>query len=154
MILGATTLLLDVSVGLVKTVVGRVGPLQLGPGAMRTGASTVFAHGTIFPSGHTANAVVTWGLLAWLTRRHRRSWGVAAGLLAMSIGLTTVYLGTHWVSDMLAGWAAGGLVLLAVPAIASTVDRVAGSTGAALRRRQAGRDAALVGVPASGGSLF
>jgi undecaprenyl-diphosphatase len=130
--LGLVTLLLNVSVGLVKTVIGRLGPLQLGPVAVLPGASTVFAHGTIFPSGHAANAVVTWGLLAWLARRHRRSWGVAAGLLATSIGLTTIYLGTHWVSDVLAGWAAGGLVLMAVPALTPLVHRLARAAGAAL----------------------
>ncbi|WP_448627134.1 phosphatase PAP2 family protein [Geodermatophilus sp. URMC 64] len=125
MTLGLATLLLNVSVGLVKTVIGRLGPLQLGAAATHPGASTIFADGTIFPSGHTANAVVTWGLLAWLARRHRRLWGAAAGVLAGSVGLTTVYLGTHWVSDVLAGWAAGGLVLLAVPALAAVADRLA-----------------------------
>jgi undecaprenyl-diphosphatase len=129
---GLATLLLNVSVGLVKTVIGRLGPLQLGAEAVHPGASTVFSGGTIFPSGHAANAVVTWGLLAWLARRCRRSWGVAAGLLAASIGLTTIYLGTHWVSDVLAGWAAGGLVLMAVPALTPLVHRLTQMAGAVL----------------------
>jgi len=136
-VLGLATLLLNASVGLVKTVVGRLGPLQLGPVAAHRGASTIFAGGTIFPSGHTANAVVTWGLLAWLARRHRRVWGVVAALLAVSVGLTTIYLGTHWVSDVLAGWAAGGLVLLAVPALVPPADRLARAS-AALRPRWPG----------------
>jgi undecaprenyl-diphosphatase len=136
--LGMATLLLDVSVGLVKTVIGRLGPLQLGAAAVHSGASTVFTDGTIFPSGHTANAVVTWGVLAWLARRHRRVWGLVAGLLAVSVGLTTIYLGTHWVSDVLAGWAAGGLVLLAVPALTPLVDRLARTPGAALRWARSG----------------
>ena len=29
--------------------------------------------------------------------------------------MTTVYLGTHWLSDVVLGWAAGVLVLLALP---------------------------------------
>ena len=132
--LGTATLLLNASVGLVKTVVGRLGPLQLGHAAVRAGASTVFAHGTIFPSGHAANAVVTWGLMAWLAPGYRRAWAVAAGLLAASIGLTTIYLGTHWVSDVLAGWAAGGLVLLAVPSLAPRIDRLTGAATARVRR--------------------
>jgi membrane-associated phospholipid phosphatase len=119
--LGTATLLLNASVGLVKTVIGRLGPLQLGRTALHAGGSAFFSHGTIFPSGHAANAVVTWGLLASLATSHRRLWGVVAGLLAVSIGLTTIYLGTHWVSDVLAGWAAGGLVLLAVPAVTGRV---------------------------------
>ena len=136
--LSAATLLLNASVGLVKTVIGRLGPLQLEAAAVHTGASTIFAGGTIFPSGHAANAVVTWGVLAWLARRHRRVWGLVAGLLAVSVGLTTIYLGTHWVSDVLAGWAAGGLVLLAVPALTPLVDRLARTPGAALRWARSG----------------
>src|SRR5881628_647711 len=36
---GLAIMLLNVSVGLVKTVIGRLGPLQLGPAAVRRGAS-------------------------------------------------------------------------------------------------------------------
>ncbi|MGZ6812068.1 MAG: phosphatase PAP2 family protein, partial [Blastococcus sp.] len=122
--LGVVTLLLNVSVGVVKLAVGRLGPLQLGAQAVTAGASHVFTDGTVFPSGHTANAVVTWGLLALLARRHRRLWAVVSGLLAVSIGLTTIYLGTHWVSDVAAGLAAGCLVLLAVPSLTPLVDRL------------------------------
>jgi membrane-associated phospholipid phosphatase len=138
---GLATLLLNASVGSVKTVIGRLGPLQLGPAAVHRGASTIFADGTIFPSGHTANAVVTWGLLAWLAREHRRLWAVVSAVLAGSIGLTTIYLGTHWVSDVLAGWAAGGLVLLAVPALEPLVlrlERVATGVPAWWRRARHG----------------
>jgi len=122
--LGVATLLLNVTVGLAKTVVGRLGPLQLGPAALHPSAATIFADGTIFPSGHTANAVVTWGLLALLARRRRRLWGGVAVFLAVSVGLSTIYLGTHWVSDVLAGWVAGALVLLAMPALTPLVDRL------------------------------
>lgn len=121
--LGLATLLLNVSVGLVKTVLARQGPLELGAAALRTGGSAVFDGGTIFPSGHTANAVVTWGLLAMLARRRRLA-GVLAATVAGTVGLTTIYLGTHWVSDVVAGWLAGGLVLLAVPALGPLVERI------------------------------
>ncbi|MFD0331122.1 phosphatase PAP2 family protein [Streptacidiphilus monticola] len=76
-------------------------------------------------SGHTANAVVTWGVLAYLAIRGRRAGAVLAGWMGFSVGVTTVYLGTHWVSDVLAGWASGLLVLLALPLfepIVSTMD--------------------------------
>jgi undecaprenyl-diphosphatase len=115
------TLVMNVSVGAVKLAVGRLGPLELGAGAMTPGASHIFADGTIFPSGHTANAVVTWGLLAMLARRTRPIWGAASAFVSVTVGLTTIYLGTHWVSDVLAGWAAGVLILLAVPALMPTV---------------------------------
>jgi membrane-associated phospholipid phosphatase len=116
------TLVLNVTIGVVKIAVGRLGPLQLGQNAAKIGASRVFDAGTIFPSGHTANAVVIWGLMALLAVRHRRLWAAVAGILAVTVGLSTIYLGTHWVSDVVAGWAAGGLVLLAVPRMTPIVD--------------------------------
>ena len=118
------TLVLNVTIGVVKLAVGRLGPLQLGQDAAKIGASRVFDDGTIFPSGHTANAVVIWGLMALLATRHRRVWAAIAAVLAVTVGLSTIYLGTHWVSDVVAGWAAGGLVLLAVPLMTPVVDRL------------------------------
>jgi membrane-associated phospholipid phosphatase len=118
------TLVLNVTIGVVKLAVGRLGPLQLGQNAAKIGASRVFDDGTIFPSGHTANAVVIWGLMALLATRHRRVWATVAAVLAVTVGLSTIYLGTHWVSDVVAGWAAGGLVLLAMPLMTPVVDRL------------------------------
>lgn len=104
--------LLNVTVGAVKLGTGRLGPRYTDA----VGSAEVFSGGDIFPSGHTANAVVTWGALAYLaTPRYRRAGAVAAGMVALAVGLTTVYLGTHWFSDALGGWAAGALVLLALP---------------------------------------
>jgi membrane-associated phospholipid phosphatase len=120
------TLVLNVTIGVVKLAVGRLGPLQLGQNAGNIGASRVFDNGTIFPSGHTANAVVIWGLMAMLAVRHRRVWAPVAGVVAVTVGLSTIYLGTHWVSDVVAGWAAGGLVLLAVPGMTPLVERLEG----------------------------
>ncbi|QMU80223.1 phosphatase PAP2 family protein [Streptacidiphilus sp. PB12-B1b] len=109
--LGVALVLLNMSVGAVKIGMGRLGPHY----AHVAGSSELFLGGGIFPSGHTANAVVTWGILAYLASRWRRFGGVVAGFMGVTIGLTTLYLGTHWVSDVLAGWAAGALVLLALP---------------------------------------
>ncbi|MFF5446556.1 phosphatase PAP2 family protein [Streptomyces sp. NPDC012888] len=111
--LGVALLLLNVTVGSVKLGLGRLGPHY----ATRIGSAELFAGGDIFPSGHTANAVVTWGILAYLasTVRTRRNLSVLSAVVALSVGATTVYLGTHWVSDVLLGWAAGLLILLALP---------------------------------------
>ncbi|MDB1089112.1 phosphatase PAP2 family protein [Streptomyces sp. ACA25] len=113
LIMGAALLLLNVTVGAAKIGMGREGPHY----ANVVGSNEMFLTGDIFPSGHTANAVVTWGILAYLatTPQARRVLSVIAAVFALGVGATTVYLGTHWVSDVLLGWAAGLLVLLALP---------------------------------------
>ena len=139
-VLLVATLLTNIGVGTMKTLVGRLGPLQLGADAALPGAADVFAPGgTIFPSGHTANAVVTWGVLVLVARGHRRVGAVLASVVAVTVGLTTVYLGTHWISDVVAGWCAGGLVLLALPAVVPRVERAAARTWAEVGARRARR---------------
>lgn len=111
--LGAALLLLNVTVGAVKIGLGRLGPHY----ATTIGSAELYQGGDIFPSGHTANAVVTWGILAYLasTPLTRRYLSVVSSVIALGVGATTVYLGTHWLSDVLLGWAAGLLILLALP---------------------------------------
>ncbi|MFF3214064.1 phosphatase PAP2 family protein [Streptomyces sp. NPDC002886] len=111
--LGVALLLLNITVGAVKLGLGRLGPHY----ATEIGSAELFAGGDIFPSGHTANAVVTWGILAYLasTGVTRRVLSLVSAVVSLSVGATTVYLGTHWVSDVLLGWLAGLLVLLALP---------------------------------------
>jgi undecaprenyl-diphosphatase len=139
-VLVVATLLTNIGVGTMKTLVGRLGPLQLGSGARLPGATEVFAPGgTIFPSGHTANAVVTGGVLVLVARGHRRLGAVLAAVVAVSVGLTTVYLGTHWLSDVVAGWCAGGLVLLALPTVVPWAERTVVQARAELTVRRARR---------------
>ncbi|MCH0539543.1 phosphatase PAP2 family protein [Streptomyces sp. MUM 203J] len=113
LVLAIALLLLNVTVGSVKLGLGRLGPHY----ATQIGSAEMFAGGDIFPSGHTANAVVTWGILSYLatTPVARRWLSALSAVVALGVGLTTVYLGTHWLSDVLLGWAAGLLVLLALP---------------------------------------
>lgn len=68
-----------------------------------------------FPSGHSLNALVVAGILAYLLVRHLRDrglWakllvGVAAALYSVSMGLSRVYLGHHWLTDVLGAWTIG-----------------------------------------------
>lgn len=143
LVMTAALLLLNMTVGGVKVVTGRLGPHY----AHYMGSPELFAGGQIFPSGHTANSVVTWGVIAYLAVRWRRTGAVAAGVTAGSIGLTTVYLGTHWISDVLAGWTAGVLVLLVLP-LFEPVIATADARLQALWWRRGSRPAAA--VPRSG----
>jgi membrane-associated phospholipid phosphatase len=70
-----------------------------------------------FPSGHSTSAVQIWGVIAAVLIAlypQRRVLVVASTLLLIAgIGLSRVYLGVHWATDVLAGFAAG-LPFLAV----------------------------------------
>ncbi|GGZ06607.1 phosphatase PAP2 family protein [Streptomyces poonensis] len=111
--LGVSLLLLNLTVGAAKLGMGRLGPHY----ATEIGSNEMWLGGDIFPSGHTANAVVTWGILAYLasTPRARRWLSTLSAVISLGVGLTTVYLGTHWLSDVMLGWVAGLLILLALP---------------------------------------
>jgi len=63
------------------------------------------------PSGHAQNAAAVWGLIAAATRR-RRAWGAAIALTFV-IGLSRIYLGVHFPTDVLGGWLCGALLLWA-----------------------------------------
>lgn len=79
------------------------------------------AAGYSFPSGHSMVTFALYGFLAflmwWLSRGHRPGVSrrrlllasVAAGVLVFLVGWSRVYLGVHYPSDVLAGFAAGGL---------------------------------------------
>lgn len=73
----------------------------------------VEAHNASFPSGHTmlsAAIYLTLGALAasFSKRRRVRAFCLtAAGLATVMVGLTRVFLGVHWASDVLAGWCLG-----------------------------------------------
>ncbi|MGW3595641.1 phosphatase PAP2 family protein, partial [Streptomyces sp. NPDC005167] len=146
--LGASLLLLNLTVGAVKLGLGRLGPHY----ATQIGSAELFAGGDIFPSGHTANAVVTWGILAYLatTPRARRYLSAISAVVSLGVGLTTVYLGTHWLSDVLLGWAAGLLILLGLPWVEPLITR-AEDWIFAVREQWRARGRAVPSVPVAAG---
>jgi undecaprenyl-diphosphatase len=78
--------------------------------------ASAFLHGASFsfPSGHAMGSLIGYGLLAYLLavhgpvrRRARVAILVAAALLVLAIGFTRLYLGVHYFSDVVGGFAAG-----------------------------------------------
>jgi membrane-associated phospholipid phosphatase len=71
------------------------------------------AAGYSFPSGHAMVALTVYGALAFVTatsvksRRARVLIPVAAAVLALAVGFSRLYLGVHYVSDVLAAYGAG-----------------------------------------------
>ncbi|MGW4081798.1 phosphatase PAP2 family protein [Streptomyces sp. NPDC004822] len=75
------------------------------------------AHFAAYPSGHAMTATVVCGLLLWLLHRYGVAgphWHTAVAVAAVSVtgvGLTRIWLGVHWTSDVLGGWLLGALVV-------------------------------------------
>jgi membrane-associated phospholipid phosphatase len=81
-------------------------PFEIDPGLQ-----LIFTRGRGMPSGHAQSAVVVWGTLAAASgRRSSWAWSVALVLL---ISLSRVYLGVHFPTDILGGWAVGIVLLIA-----------------------------------------
>jgi len=85
-----------------------------------------------FPSGHTLAALLFWTMIAFCVLRvARRRWtrvlAVLGGLaLAVLVGVSRVYLGVHWPSDVLASWLLGTALLSVVLGAFLTWERAYG----------------------------
>lgn len=80
-----------------------------------------------FPSGHALLGMTLYGTLAMLVGRRCQSVGLArligllAAILILIIGASRLYLGVHFVTDVLGGWLLGGALVL----IGTWLDRPA-----------------------------
>jgi membrane-associated phospholipid phosphatase len=122
-VVAANVLVAPVTV-LLKDAFGRVRPAFENGGAGYDGLS--------FPSGHSSGiaTLVTIALvLAWprLAARHRRLALAAGAGLAVLVGLTRMWLGVHFLSDVVGGWALGVAWTLLV---AAAFDALPGGRGA------------------------
>jgi undecaprenyl-diphosphatase len=87
-----------------KQFFGRVRPLQAADGVLESGYS--------FPSGHSSGSLVAYGMLAYLALRGLPPrWHLPAIVLAVTlawtVGASRCFLGVHFASDVIAGFASG-----------------------------------------------
>ena len=107
---------LNLVVGTFKLFLGRTKP--------RDGFDLLHVGGMSYPSGHASNAVLSWGILAYLIYRYAkvdRYQGrlASAGVVLISLTVCTVSLirHTYWFSDLLGGLFVGSALLVTVIAI-------------------------------------
>jgi undecaprenyl-diphosphatase len=66
-----------------------------------------------FPSGHAMISFITCGALSYIVLRQKWPWVLKSAALAVAltivvlVGVSRVYLGVHWASDIAGGWSAG-----------------------------------------------
>lgn len=84
----------------------------------RPNADLLIANGFSFPSGHTTLSVVLYGFIAFVILRYvsSRSARILAGaigtLVVLLVGISRLYLGVHFLSDVFVGYLAGFLWLV------------------------------------------
>lgn len=109
-VLGFALLSLNVVVGTAKLCIARALPAD-------NTAAVFVNNGIIYPSGHASNVVVTWGIATYLLARYgplkRYDIGIAITVMAsLIVGIGSIYLDTHWVTDILSGWLSGIAILM------------------------------------------
>ena len=107
---------LNVTVGLAKLLIGRTKP--------QLNVDLIYAGGLSYPSGHASNAILSWGVLAYLIYRYAHvdryrgrlaSTGVA--LISLSVCVVSLFRNTHWLSDLVGGLFIGAALLVMVIAV-------------------------------------
>ena len=103
-------------VGVFKIFLGRTKP--------RDGFDLLHAGGMSYPSGHASNAILSWGILAYLIYRYARVdrfqgrlASAAVVLISLTICIVSLIRHTHWFTDLLGGLFIGASLLVAVIAV-------------------------------------
>jgi len=85
-----------------------------------------------FPSGHAMNSAIVYLTLGLLCARavsdfRAKAYVVAVAItLTLIVGVTRVYLGVHWPTDVLGGWAAGAAWAVLCWTVVDTLERRSG----------------------------
>ena len=119
---------LNLVVLILKVVLGRAQPESADP--------SFFAGGMAYPSGHTSNIVLVYGLVVYLLGRYRgvgrvarRSCGRRSWLLSLTMVGTSLTLNWHWFADLVAGLLIGAMVLELTVAVDAAVPQSAFTRG-------------------------
>jgi membrane protein DedA with SNARE-associated domain/membrane-associated phospholipid phosphatase len=97
-------------------------------GRERPGGAFVGTSGHAYPSGHTAYATAWLSVALVLTRRLGMVANAVLVLVALAIvvavGVSRIYLRTHWWSDVAGGWGLGAGIFAALAAVALVVEHI------------------------------
>ena len=116
---GVVTLLADTATFGIKDVVQRPRPFVTHPQIH----PLYVVHSDSFPAGHAATAFAGAVVLAWTARR----WSALFVTLAVAVGFSRVYVGDHYVGDVLGGAFVGALVAVVAVAVVTALARWRGS---------------------------
>src|SRR5712691_1078467 len=106
--------------------------------------------GPAFPSGPATRAIACYSMLAIILAARRSARGqallwIGAAVLTIVAGVSGIYLGANWLTDVLAGWALGALWVTLVLTADLLITRRGGRPAAAPRPRARQRLARLRG---------
>ncbi len=108
-------------VGAMKVIIARPSPVLEDPSFFHGGIFNHGGYGIIYPSGHAAQSVALYGIIVFLLSRYTATTRKTLTLLSVGVAViaaltmvSSIYLGWHWSTDLVAGFLTGGIVLRAV----------------------------------------